>query len=106
MTISASTPLRVVVLLTSVALVLILLLTGAVVARANDGAAGAGSSEQVIAARVEHRVIPGDTLWDIAAVYTPPGDDIRDTIYDIKLANSLESSVIVVGDTLIIPLEF
>ncbi len=103
MTISASTPLRVVVLLTSVGLALILLLTGAVVARANDGAA---TPDRAVSARVEHQVITGDTLWDIAAVYTTPGDDVRDTIYDIKVANDLESSVIVVGDTLIIPLEF
>ena len=99
MTISASTPLRVVVLLTSVAVALILLLTGAV-------AATDGSNGETVTAHVEQEVRAGDTLWDIAAVYTEPGDDIRETIHDIRVANDLESSVIVVGQILAIPLEF
>lgn len=101
MTISASTPLRVVVLLTSVALALTLLLTGVVVARATDG-----SMSETVTPRLEQEVRAGDTLWDIAAVYTQPGDDVRHTIYDIKVANDLESSVVVVGQILVIPLEF
>jgi len=101
MTISASAPLRVVVLLTSVALALVLLLTGVVVARANDGTAGS-----IVTAHVEHQVVLGDTLWDIAAEYTAPGDDVRDTIHDIKVANELPSSVIVTGQILSIPLDF
>jgi len=106
MTISASTPLRVVVLLTSVALALVLLLTGAVVARANDGSGTGSVPEGSVTAHIEHVVIGGDTLWDIAAAYTAPAYDVRDTIFDIKAANALESSVIVVGQTLVIPLEF
>ena len=106
MTISASTPLRVVVLLTSVALALALLLTGAVVARANDGSVTASVSDLTATAHMEHVVVGGDTLWDIAAAYTAPADDIRETIFDIKAANNLESSVIVTGQTLVIPLEF
>lgn len=106
MTISASTPLRVVVLLTSVALALVLLLTGAVVARANDGSVTGAASDQTVTARIEHVVVVGDTLWDIAAAYTTSADDVRDTIFDIKAANGLDSSVIVTGQTLVIPLEF
>ena len=45
-------------------------------------------------------------LWDIAAAYTAPADDVRETIFDIKAANALDSSVIVTGQTLVIPLEF
>ena len=101
MTISASTPLRVVVLLTSVAMALILLLTGAVVARATDGTA-----DTLVKAHVEHHVVAGDTLWDIASIYTEPGDDVRDTIYDIKIVNQLDSSNIIIGETLRIPLDF
>jgi LysM repeat protein len=101
MTISASAPLRVVVLLTSVALALVLLLTGAVVASANDGTA-----DSIVTAHIEHEVVVGDTLWDIAAEYTTPGDDVRDTIHDIKVANQLPSSVIVTGQILSIPLDF
>ncbi len=106
MTISASTPLRVVVLLTSVALALALLLTGAVVARANDGSVTGSASDLTVIAHIQHVVVVGDTLWDIAAAYTAPTDDVRDTIFDIKAANNLESSVIVTGQTLVIPLEF
>ena len=106
MTISASTPLRVVVLLTSVALALALLLTGAVVARANDGPVTGSASDLTVIAHIEHVVVGGDTLWDIAAAYTAPADDVRDTIFDIKAANNLESSVILTGQTLVIPLEF
>jgi len=101
MTISASAPLRVVVLLTSVALALVLLLTGVVVASANDGTAAS-----IVTAHVEHQVVLGDTLWDIAAEYTAAGDDVRDTIHDIKVANELPSSVIVTGQILSIPLDF
>ena len=101
MTISASTPLRVVVLLTSVALALVLLLTGAVVAWADDA-----SPTGAVTAHVEQEVVPGDTLWEIAALYTDPGDDVRDTIYDIKIANDLESSEIMAGQILVIPVEF
>ncbi|MEE9205613.1 MAG: LysM peptidoglycan-binding domain-containing protein [Acidimicrobiia bacterium] len=106
MTISASTPLRVVVLLTSVALALALLLTGAVVARANDRSVTGNASDLTVTAHIQHVVVVGDTLWDIAATYTAPTDDVRDTIFDIKAANNLESSVIVTGQTLVIPLEF
>lgn len=106
MTISASTPLRVVVLLTSVALALALLLTGAVVARANDGSVTGNASDLTVTAHIQHVVVVGDTLWDIAAAYTASTDDVRDTIFDIKAANNLESSVIVTGQTLVIPLEF
>ena len=101
MTITASTPLRVVVLLTSVALALVLLLTSAVVARATDG-----SRDESVTPRIELEVTPGDTLWDIAAAYTEPGDDVRETIYEIKRANQLESSVIVVGEILVVPVDF
>ena len=97
MTISASTPLRVVVLLTSIALALLLLLAGSV------AAGTAPVTVDAVAASVEHRVEAGDTLWSIAAGHTPPGEDVRATIHDIKAANELESSVIAVGQVLVIP---
>lgn len=98
---SASIPVRVVVLLTSVALALLLLLAGAVVARAADDPVTAR-----VTPHVEHTVLPGDTLWDIATVYTEPGDDVRDTVFDIRTANDLDTSVIEVGQVLVIPLHF
>ena len=101
MTISASIPKRVVVLLTSIGLALVLLLAGAVGASASDDAPA-----PTVSAKVEHRVLPGDTLWDIATVYTDPGDDVRNTVFDIKQANGLDDSIIRVGQVLVIPLEF
>ena len=101
MTISASTLLRVVVLLTSVALALVLLLSGPVAAGAtNESTSGA------VTAHVEQEVRIGDTLWGIATAYTEPTADVRDTIHDIKVANDLASSEIIVGQILVIPLEF
>lgn len=101
MTISASTPTRVVVLLTSISLVLVLLLAGAVTASAADEPLAA-----TVTAHVEHTVVPGDTLWDIATVYTEPGADVRTTIHDIKVANGMSDSVVRTGQVLVIPLEF
>jgi LysM repeat protein len=93
MTISANTVARVAVLLTTVALVVVLLLANAVSARAPEAPA----------AFETHRVESGDTLWDIAAHHTAPGDDVRNTVFDIKRANDLADSVIVPGQVLRIP---
>jgi LysM repeat protein len=99
MTMPASTRTRVVVLLTSVVMALVLLLAGAVVAEADDPATPATAATQT----VDHTVQSGDTLWDIAADYVSPGDDIRVLIEDIKQHNGLGSSVIVPGQVLHIP---
>lgn len=101
MTISANTLIRVVVLLASISLALVLLLVGAGNASAADE-----TQAPVVTARIEHTVGVGDTLWDIAAVYTEPGADVRDTIHDIKVASGLSDSVIQTGQVLVIPLEF
>lgn len=97
MTISASTRTRVVVLLTSVALALALLLTVTVAARA-DGPALAESQNFVT-----HTVRSGDTLWEIAATHNEDGVDLRNYVLDIKQANGLETSVIIPGQVLQIP---
>jgi nucleoid-associated protein YgaU len=52
---------------------------------------------------ISHTVRSGDTLWEIAASYSPPGRDVRDLIVDIKAANELDSSAIVPGQVLVIP---
>lgn len=103
MTISANTRNRVVVLLTSIALALTLLLAGAVVARADD-AAGSAPVASAEAPTTTHVVRSGDTLWEIAADHLPAGDDVRVLIEDIKRINGLSTSVIVPGQTLLIPL--
>ena len=95
MTISVKSPVRAAVLLTTVAVVVVLLLANAF---ADDGAAGGDGGE-----RVEHLVVTGDTLWDIATAYTPPGEDVRRTVASIRQANGLEGSLIYPGQVLQVP---
>lgn len=96
MTISVKSPVRAAVLLTTVAVVVVLLLANAFAADGSvaTGAAGGG---------VEHLVVTGDTLWDIAAAYTAPGEDVRHTVSDIRRANGLEDSLIYPGQVLEVP---
>lgn len=47
-------------------------------------------------------VQPGDTLWSIAA-QRYPGDDVRDRVQDIELANGLRGPRIEAGETLRLP---
>lgn len=91
---------RVLVLPTVVALTLVLLLMGAVGARA--GAPG-DDVAAVPVAGVPHTVLTGDTLWDIASEHVAPGDDVRVLIEQIKAANGLEDSIIRPGQVLLIP---
>lgn len=44
----------------------------------------------------------GDTLWTIAQKYNKSGD-IRKLIFEIKKENNLETSIIYIGDELLIP---
>ena len=96
MTVTAITPARVVVLLTAIVMALVLLLALSADASADD-------SPVVVAATVTHVVESGDTLWDIAAEHTPAGDDVRELVHDIKLVNDLDTSMIVVGQVLLVP---
>jgi LysM repeat protein len=96
MTISVKSPVRAAVLLTTVAAVVVLLLANALAAQ--GGVPGGDPGE-----RVEHRVVTGDTLWDIAATHTPAGEDVRQTVADIRRANHLEGSLIYPGQVLQVP---
>ena len=49
-------------------------------------------------------VAPGESLWTLAAEITPEGEDVRDTMYDIKRLNALDSSALQAGQRLRIPL--
>lgn len=98
MTRPASTRTRVVVLLTAIVMALVVLLAGAVVAEADD------HSEPAEVAFVDHTVRSGDTLWDIAADHVATGDDVRILIEDIKRHNGLDTSIIVPGQVLHIPI--
>ena len=95
MTISAKARHRVVVLLTSVALALALLLTGAVVAQAESAPEPTEFTT--------HTVVSGDTLWDIAAQHAPEGADLRDVVFDVKRVNGLDSSTIQPGQVIRVP---
>ena len=97
MTISVRRPMRAAVLLITIALGVVLLLANAV--SAGQGAPGDGPEGWV-----EHVVVTGDTLWDIAMVHTPSGGDVRRTVYDIRQANGLESATIVPGQVLQVPI--
>jgi len=93
MTNSVHHPARIVALLTLVVVMVVLLL-----------ARGVGASTDTEAsAFTTHQVVSGDTLWDIAATYAEPGDDVRKAVFHIQQANGLESSVIVPGQELRIP---
>jgi LysM repeat protein len=95
MTISANAPARVVVLLITVAVVLVLLLATGVGATVAGTAADDGY--------VTHRVVAGDTLWDIASGCTDPSEDVRRTVHEIRRINDLDGSLIVPGQVLRIP---
>lgn len=53
---------------------------------------------------VQVTVEEGDTIWKIAQVYTPHGDDVRELVYYIKQLNSLTSAQIYPGQVILIPL--
>jgi LysM repeat protein len=49
-------------------------------------------------------VAPGDTLWDIASdVAATSGDDVRDMMRTIQQLNTLDGSVVYVGQELRVP---
>jgi len=48
-------------------------------------------------------VLPGDTLWEIAAEHKPHGKDIRRYIESIKRVNGMHVSSIKAGDVLVLP---
>ena len=43
--------------------------------------------------RIEYRVRPGDTLWDIATEYAPRGTDLDRYIFDLKNITGLKKAV-------------
>jgi len=92
-----TTSLRIVVLLTAIVVLMVLLLANAV------GASGADATGDPVS-HGTHLVVAGDTLWDIAADYTTPGDDVRRVVFEIQRLNDLEGSVILPGQVLRVPI--
>lgn len=82
---------RVAVFLTVLALAIFILL-----------AAGVQAGDEVRPTET-HVVGQGETLWDIAAEFTAPGGDVRETLYDIRTMNRIEGSVISIGQAVIVP---
>lgn len=48
-------------------------------------------------------VVSGDTLWEIAALSTDAGDDVRETIDEINELNGLSSGTLQPGQVLLVP---
>jgi LysM repeat protein len=68
---------------------------------AGGSAVASGESPEPVAFETV-TVLPGDTLWSIAAD-AAPGVDPRDVIDDIKSLNNLSSGMIQVGASIAIP---
>ncbi len=51
----------------------------------------------------EYVVESGDTLWEVAARHTAPGDDVRVVIGQIKAASGIATSSLRPGQVLLIP---
>ena len=64
---------------------------------------GAADAEGPPPVTVEYVVHQGDTLWAIAADHSPPGEDIRHLIADIREVSGIESSALYPGQILLIP---
>ncbi len=56
------------------------------------------------AAYIKHVVEPGESLWSIARLHLPDGDDVQAYIYEIKKFNELASSGLYAGDVLKLPI--
>jgi len=48
-------------------------------------------------------VMPGDTLWDIAASHNYYEEDIRAVVYRIKQFNDLNDGTIYTGQVILVP---
>ena len=93
-----TTHLRAVVLLTAMVVLVVLLLANAVGASGRSAAGPAPEPGVPV-----HLVVSGDTLWEIAAAHTAPGEDVRRMVFEIKQHNGLEGSLILPGQLLAIP---
>lgn len=71
---------------------------GAPTAQADEGGAQVTQFESVA-------VMPGDTLWSIAATVAPSAD-ARDFIFDVAKLNQLTTTELQIGQELAIPLKY
>ncbi len=81
---------RLLVIISLIAMILLLLASSV----------GAG---QLDGSTLEHRVVPGETLWEIAGEYTPDGESVRGTVSAIRRLSEIDGSVIHPGQVLTVP---
>ena len=49
---------------------------------------------------IDYTITKGETLWSIAREYTPDNKDIRQTIYEIKQINNMQTSNVYENQTI------
>lgn len=65
---------------------------------------GATAQGPAAAPQVErHVVLPGQTLWQIAAGIAEPGQDVRDVVLGLIDLNDLPGSGLAAGQTILVP---
>ena len=84
-------PSRFLVIISTFVVALVLLLASSVMAAGPEPAT------------VDYRVRSGDTLWTIAEEVAPDNNDVRGVISEIRHLNELDSSMIIPGETLLVP---
>ena len=84
-------PSRFLVIISTFVVALVLLLASSVMA--------AGPEPET----ADYRVRSGDTLWTIAEVVADDNEDIRGVIAEIRDLNTLDSSLIIPGQVLLVP---
>ena len=84
-------PSRFLVIISTMVVALVLLLASSVMA--------AGPEPET----VDFRVRSGDSLWTIAEAVVPDSADVRGFVAEIRTLNDLETSVIIPGQTLLVP---
>lgn len=83
------------VIISTIAVALVLLLASAVQAT--------GTTSPDEPATIEYVVQPGDSLWGIADAHGPDDRDPRDVIEEIRHLNDVDGSIIHAGQVLAIP---
>ncbi|MBD8060616.1 LysM peptidoglycan-binding domain-containing protein [Cellulomonas sp. JH27-2] len=52
---------------------------------------------------VQHVVVEGETLWQIADAVTPRGQSVRETVTELVRVNGLPSDQVMAGQTILTP---